>query len=158
MSSGMTRPRLALAGCLVACALAAACDAGSVAGNGGGDDDFPARIPSDDPSFDARLDALGIVCESSLTITGTFAPGDPAPDGHDGCWAVGTWTVEPAMDHVGCDPQPPILPEYTYDVTHPRLQRREPAPDPRRRRDPERHRRVRLLRPRPVLGGPGGCP
>jgi hypothetical protein len=92
----------------------AACDTGAVPGGGNGG---PQRIPSDDPSVDSRLDALGIVCESSLLVSGTYTQTEAPPAGHNGCWAVGTWTLTVSLDHQGCDPQPEIATEFTYDVS-----------------------------------------
>ncbi len=80
-------------------------------------DDLPVRIPADDPEIDARLDALGIICESTLKVTGTYVQGAAPPADHLGCWPVGTWTVNMTVDRLGCDPQPSLETDYVYDIT-----------------------------------------
>ena len=82
---------------------------------GGSGASGPTRIESSDPAVDERLDALGIYCESTYTITGTFTPAEGAdleecPDGE--------WRITLASDFVGCDPQPDITAEeYVYQAT-----------------------------------------
>ncbi len=85
--------------------------------DGMGPEGNPLRIPADDPAVDERLDILDIACESTLTVTGTYTAGDPPPADHNGCWAVGTWTVNAAVDRLGCTEQP-VLADYIYDVTY----------------------------------------
>ena len=98
----------ALASCLVACS---SDDEGGIV-----------RIP--DPSVDADLDSRDVVCESTLTVTGTFTLGTARPLGEggiSGCWGDGTWSVTPTLQRIGCSPQaqPPqfeYLAEYIeYD-------------------------------------------
>jgi hypothetical protein len=100
--------------------LAASTGACALDGVDGGDPpvgDGPFRIPSDDPSDDDRLDTLQIICESTLSVTGTFVAGLPEqPDDMNGCWPVGTWTVSATVDRLGCDPQPEIE-TFVYEVT-----------------------------------------
>ena len=76
------------------------------------------RIPGD-PVEDARLDSLNIICQSSLTVTGTFTPNpvQPPPEDFTGCGGVGTWNVDVAVDRVGCNPQP-TPPSFVYEVTY----------------------------------------
>ncbi len=82
--------------------------------DGGGN---PLRIPADDPAIDERLDALDIACESTLIVTGTYEPGAAAPDDHNGCWPVGTWTVNATVDRLGCTEQPDLPADHVYDDT-----------------------------------------
>ena len=73
------------------------------------------RIASEDPMFDERLDALGILCQSQLSLSGTFtyAEGEaeniPCPKG--------TWDFEVTIDKHGCDPQPVLEDSYVYQAT-----------------------------------------
>lgn len=86
--------------------------AGCVDDGGGG----VSRIPGD-PIEDDRLDQLGIICESSLAVSGTFTPNPVQPDDFTGCGGVGTWTVVPTVERQGCDPQP--TPQtFVYEVTY----------------------------------------
>lgn len=78
--------------------------------------DGPVRIPADDPAIDERLDALDIVCQSTLIVEGSYDPGDPPPEDHKGCWPVGTWTVNATIDRLGCDPQPELPEDFVYNV------------------------------------------
>lgn len=86
--------------------------------DGGSDGDNPLRIPADDPAIDERLDALDIACESTLNVTGTYAPGALPPDDHNGCWPVGTWTVTATVDRLGCTTQPELPADHVYDITY----------------------------------------
>lgn len=96
--------------------LMAGCELGG-AGEGGGSD-VPERIPSDEPGQDDRLDALGIICESTLLVSGTFEETMAQPPDRMGCWEVGIWTVNMvSVDFEGCDPQPQIDTTFTYEVT-----------------------------------------
>lgn len=76
------------------------------------------RIPGD-PDEDDRLDQLGIICESPLTITGTFIPNpvQPPADEFTGCGGIGTWNVTATVQRVGCDPQP-TPPSFVYEGTY----------------------------------------
>lgn len=85
---------------------------------GGGDPSLPDRIPnSDNPAEDERLDLLGIQCESTLIVTGTWEETTPQPVDSFGCWSVGIWTVNVTYDRIGCDPQPEMVQQFTYEVT-----------------------------------------
>jgi hypothetical protein len=74
------------------------------------------RIPSDEET-DQRLDDLGIICESTLNVTGSYVVGDAQPSDFLGCWPVGRWTFTASIDFQGCSPQPQITEEFVYDVT-----------------------------------------
>lgn len=92
--------------CLTACSL-----------NGVDTNDDVRRIPSPDPGVDDRLDALGIICETTLTVTGTYTQTEaPPPEHGGGCWDVGEWVVKATVDFLGCDPQEPLETEYRYNV------------------------------------------
>ena len=84
--------------------------------DGGGAD--VTRIPGD-PVEDERLDALGIICESPLVITGTFTPNpvQPPADDFTGCGGIGTWNVIATVERVGCNPQP-TPPSFVYEATY----------------------------------------
>jgi hypothetical protein len=114
VEASMTASRFAsiilLAGFMGGCAL----DDVSGPGTGG---DTPTRIPSDDPAVDERLDNLGIICESTLLVTGTVIETQAEPADHNGCWPPGTWKLTVAMDWQGCTPQEDISGEYIYEVT-----------------------------------------
>lgn len=112
---GMSAGRFALS-IMLAGFLGTGCALDPVGGPGGGDGE-PTRIPSGDEEFEDRLDALGIVCESTLIVTGSVTPTDPQPAESNGCWPVGIWNVTVAMDRVGCSPQEAIEGEYVYEVT-----------------------------------------
>ncbi len=94
----------------------AACTPGGVGNVDNGD--FR-RIASSEPGVDDRLDALGIICESTLTVTGTYTETTPRPPDNQGtgCWDVGTWVVKAVVDFQGCDPLVPLEAEYVYEVT-----------------------------------------
>lgn len=100
----------ALASCLFACSV----DDGGDSGPG----DIT-RIPSDDPAFDQELDSKDIICQSSLTVSGTFTLGEARPLGEGGitgCWGVGTWNVTAQVDRQGCDPQAQPPAEFVYEA------------------------------------------
>jgi hypothetical protein len=59
------------------------------------------RIPSDE---DSRLDSLGIICESSYQLSGSFAPG-ASEDPEDSCRPVGEWSITATLEFQGCAPQ-----------------------------------------------------
>jgi len=77
----------------------------------------PERIVSSDPEFDDRLDSLGIVCQSTLTVTGTFTEARPQPGDISGCWEVGRWDVDWAIDTLGCSPQPDFPSVFSYEAS-----------------------------------------
>ncbi len=85
---------LALASSLVACL---------------GDDDSGGivRIPGDS-AIDRDLDTRDAICESTMTVAGTFTLGTARPLGEggiSGCWADGTWVITPTLARTGCSPQ-----------------------------------------------------
>jgi hypothetical protein len=80
----------------------AACDTGSV-GNGG---------PDANTSPDQ---ALGIICNATFKLTGTFVQSEAQPSGTS-CWPVGMWTFTASMDSNQCNPAPAILPQYQVQV------------------------------------------
>ncbi len=104
---------LALIGLLAA---SAGCGLEEVEGPAGTIDN-PVRIPSPEPGVDDRLDALGIICESTLVVTGTYTETEPQPADVGGCWDVGTWRFTVAVDFQGCDPQVPLTQEFVYEIT-----------------------------------------
>lgn len=75
------------------------------------------RIPSSDPSYDERLDQLGIVCQSTFQVSGTYVQSEARPPEveADDCWPLGTWTIAAVVDFEGCSPQPEPQ-EYVYEV------------------------------------------
>ena len=92
---------------------------GCTIGEGGEGGDAPDRIPHPDPLENDRLDQLGIVCESTLMVSGTFQETMPPPAGDDDCWEVGIWTVNMiAVDFQGCDPQPALDMTFVYEVLY----------------------------------------
>jgi len=109
-----THYRLGLS--FVLAASLAACTPGGVTPVDNGDVD---RITSPEPGVDDRLDALGIICESTLTVTGTYTETMPRPPDNPGtgCWDVGTWVVRAVVDFLGCDPQEQLETEYVYEIT-----------------------------------------
>jgi hypothetical protein len=60
-------------------------------------------------------DQLALLCEATLTITGTFEQGGTPPA--EGCSAEGTWTVQVAVDDPGDCDSVNINDEYVYVVT-----------------------------------------
>jgi hypothetical protein len=115
-SSLSLRSRL-LGGCALSLVALGACAVGDVP-PGQMNGDAPDRIASDVPGIDDRLDGLGIICESTMTVTGTFEPGIAQPAEVLGCWPVGKWTLSATIDRLGCDPQPPFAESYVYNVTY----------------------------------------
>jgi hypothetical protein len=76
------------------------------------------RIPNlEDPAADQRLDDLGIICETTLALNGTWVESEPQPPDLNGCWPVGEWRFTTSVVRVGCDPQEPIdAQEFVYQV------------------------------------------
>lgn len=107
-----------LSGCALVFLAAASSACGLDGVDSGPISDGPIRIPADEPAVDDRLDALEIICESTLIVTGTYLTGDPQPDGLNGCWPIGTWTVSATVDRLGCDPQPDLLEDMVYVVSY----------------------------------------
>ncbi len=114
-------PRSRLLGGIAAISLSAAlgaCAVGDVPGSGNGQ-----RIPSPEEGVDARLDALDIICETTMNVTGTYVEGAAQPSEVLGCWPVGTWTVNATVDFLGCNPQPQFTDgafadTYVYEVSY----------------------------------------
>jgi hypothetical protein len=65
----------------------------------------------------SREEALGQVCEASLSVTGSYERTTPQPADVFGCWAVGTWRVTPTVVENGCLEAPALEPEYAFEVT-----------------------------------------
>jgi hypothetical protein len=90
-------------GVLLACA--SGCGVGSVST---GDD-----IGDDDTTLPANA-----LCQSELTITGTFATSTVPPPTEDlGCVPQGTWTLEIAVADVGDCEAAPVSDTYVYTVS-----------------------------------------
>ena len=97
---------------------------GTSMGPGGGDNGDKDKVPikdgwtrianTDAPEEDERLNLLGIACESTLTVTGSFTESTPQPADVNGCWGIGTWRITAAIDRQGCDPQPEVAQEFVY--------------------------------------------
>ncbi len=67
--------------------------------------------------IDAELDADDIVCQTTLTLSGTFTESSAAPS-PTACWGVGDWSVVATIDRLGCAPQDELEAAYNYTVTH----------------------------------------
>lgn len=96
-------------------ATTAACGVGGDDGGG----------PGTGSGSDDRNTKLGIICNATFKITGTFAPGTPTrpndPDTGmpiDGCWPVGTWTFSATLDPATneCKTTPTALASYSFRV------------------------------------------
>lgn len=109
----MNAGRFRLASILAVFALA-----GSLAGCSVDDASGVERIPGDSEE-DRILDELGIICESTLSVTGTFTPNpiQPSPDEFTGCGGIGTWNITTTLDRVGCNPQPAAR-SFTYEAVY----------------------------------------
>lgn len=95
---------------LVGLGLLGACSVGG--DDGGGDDDGLMT------GIDDRDDALGIVCNATFKLTGTFTPGTPARPAEipTGCWPVGTWSFTAAIDTNECPSAPALEASYAFRV------------------------------------------
>ena len=84
----------------------------SVGACGVGDED---NTPPDTDDPNAKL---GIVCDATFAITGTFVAGTPARpvEVPTGCWPVGTWTFTARVADNTCPTAPAILPSYQFSV------------------------------------------
>jgi hypothetical protein len=64
-----------------------------------------------------------LVCSAPLTLSGSFAIGDPKPAAINGCWPVGTWTFTATVGTTTCNPAPTPLAQYQFkgerDLTAP---------------------------------------
>jgi hypothetical protein len=85
---------------VVVSGLAAACSGDSTGGEDPGD----------------RQEMLGIDCEASLSITGSFTPGAAQPSDVFGCWPDGVWTFHAQSIETDCPAPPTLLPEYSFRV------------------------------------------
>jgi hypothetical protein len=65
----------------------------------------------------SREEALGQICEAQLAVSGEVRRSAPQPADVFGCWAVGTWTLHPAVVENGCADAPAPKPEYVFEVT-----------------------------------------
>jgi hypothetical protein len=64
-----------------------------------------------------REEALGQVCEASLSLSGRFTPGAAQPADVFGCWPVGQWRISAQVVENGCAQAPALEPEYAVEVT-----------------------------------------
>jgi hypothetical protein len=64
-----------------------------------------------------RREALGIVCEASLSVAGDFEAGAPQPADVFGCWPVGTWRFTAHVFGNDCPAPPALEDEYAFEVT-----------------------------------------
>jgi hypothetical protein len=73
---------------------------------------------SDPPDTDDPNAKLGIICDATFSITGTFTPGTPARPATvpTGCWPVGTWRFTAALVDNTCPAAPAFLPSYQFSV------------------------------------------
>lgn len=65
-----------------------------------------------------RDEALGIVCNATFKVTGSFAAGTPARPAEvpTGCWPVGTWTFSASIDTNECATPPALATTYAFRV------------------------------------------
>ncbi len=97
---------------VVGCGLAVV----SSACGGGSSNSIASRIDNSDPAYNQRLDDLGIVCESTYSISGSFTP-DPEADPNDESKCPdGAWKFTLTSTFVGCSPQPELKQEFAYTV------------------------------------------
>lgn len=90
----------------LALAFTSGCTLGEV-----GDDTTP--IGDDDTTLPANA-----LCESTLTLSGTFAAeAVPPPTEDQGCVPQGTWTVQVTVSDVGDCDEAPVSTSYIYTVT-----------------------------------------
>ena len=77
------------------------------------------------PDSDDRNEKLGIVCDATFTLTGTFVAGMPARPAEvpTGCWPVGEWTFTAKLADTTCAAGPDgapaiiaVLPSYRFSV------------------------------------------
>jgi hypothetical protein len=69
----------------------------------------------DDPQ---REQLLGITCEASLTLSGSFAPGAPPPASIVGCWGDGTWSFSAKVVSNQCPHPPQLESQYQMAISH----------------------------------------
>ena len=72
------------------------------------------RVSSGDADVEQRLDDLEIVCETTFVLSGTFVESREQPVDLNGCWEVGTWTVNWDVDRQGCTPAPALPDTLVY--------------------------------------------
>jgi hypothetical protein len=91
----------------------------------GGDDGPTGGGGGDTQGSDDRNTKLGITCNATFKLSGTFTPGTPGrpidPDTNapiTGCWPVGTWNFTAALDPASneCKTAPTALPSYSFRV------------------------------------------
>jgi hypothetical protein len=85
-----------------------ACSVGGDDGTGGGVEG----------GVDDRDDTLGIVCNATFKLAGSFTAGTPArpADSPTGCWPVGTWTFSATLDTNECATAPALAASYAFRV------------------------------------------
>lgn len=77
----------------------------------------PGESRSSDIDDTARRAALGISCESKLSITGSFVRGADQPADVMGCWPVGKWTFSATVEDSDCLGEIAMEQSYSFDVT-----------------------------------------
>lgn len=85
----------------------------SVGACGVGEDEY---TPPED--YGDRNEQLGVICDATFNITGTFVAGTPARPAEipTGCWPVGTWTFTASVADNACPAAPAVLPSYRFTV------------------------------------------
>lgn len=65
-----------------------------------------------------RNSALGIICNATFKLTGSFSPSSTDPSGDpQNCWPYGNWTFTAAMNTDECQTPPTLLPQYQFTVS-----------------------------------------
>jgi hypothetical protein len=87
---------------------------GSESGEEGEEEDEGEVLPT-------GVDVSGRVCNTKLTVTGSFVQSMAPPLNEDGstytgCWPIGTWTFSAALGQSDCSSQPAVLPQYQFRV------------------------------------------
>lgn len=77
---------------------------------------FGGALSPEDDVMSVR-DKLGIVCEASLSIRGSFTQTAPQPVDVFGCWPVGIWRFTTQVVSNDCPTAPALEPEYVFEVT-----------------------------------------
>jgi hypothetical protein len=58
-----------------------------------------------------------LVCETDLSLAGTFTQSAAPPTGFPGgCWPTGSWTFTATVTTNGCSPTPPLQAQYQFTV------------------------------------------
>lgn len=101
--------------------LAAALALGGAAGcalEGVEDPGGPGPGTGDDGSGDDGTEnPKPLQCSAELSVTGTIAPDGEPPADRQGCWPIGTWTVNVEVTDPGDCDEVPVESEYVYEVT-----------------------------------------